>query len=153
MKLAEAISLREDLQQRIEQLHCQLLDRVKQIKDTHIQFAEKPEKLYNEFNADLAQLRSLCIQIELTCAHATYENKPLDQLFIEQRVMDWRVQMMRELHEAAILMQTHHVVRHGSALDTVRIGKQISTLEELKRGIDLRVQMMMNITELSKLTI
>ena len=99
MKLAEALSLRRDLQTRIEQLKTRLLNNAK------VQEGEKPtedpQELLNELNGCLDQLETLIFRINATNMQTVDEGKTITQLNAERDVLKMRVDILRNLSNSA----------------------------------------------------
>lgn len=128
MKLAEAISLREDLKKKIEQLQASVLAK--------LEVGVKPadyEKLGHELETALKQLRTICVQISVTSSHTSYSNKILPQLLAEKEVLELRLHLLNEMLGV-------------SPLELV--SRRIDTVQELLREQENNIQSLLHITEL-----
>ena len=99
MKLAEALSIRKDLQTRIEQLKVRIINNVR-IQEGE-QPAEDPTDLMKDLDSCLKQLEELIYRINVTNMHAKSGDKTLTQLMAERDVLTKRVQVMREVMNQA----------------------------------------------------
>ena len=121
MKLAEALSIRADLQKRV----AQLKERIKE--SAKVQEGDEPcdnvEELYKELDEALVQLEDLVYRINITNVQIVQGGDSLTRLIAKRDVLSLRVKTLQE------------VVRHVSANDT-RFGRN-----ELKyvRTIDIKV--------------
>ena len=121
MKLAEALSIRADLQKKV----AQLKERIKE--SAKVQEGDEPcdnvEELYKELDDVLVQLEDLIYRINITNVQIVQGGDSLTRLIAKRDVLSLRVKTLQE------------VVRHVSANDT-RYGRN-----ELKyvRTIDIKV--------------
>ena len=121
MKLAEALSIRADLQKKV----AQLKERIKE--SAKVQEGDEPcdnvEELYKELDEALVQLEDLVYRINITNVQIVQGGDSLTRLIAKRDVLSLRVKTLQE------------VVRHVSANDT-RYGRN-----ELKyvRTIDIKV--------------
>lgn len=121
MKLAEALSIRADLQKKV----AQLKERIKE--SAKVQEGDEPcdnvEELYKELDEALIQLEDLVYRINITNVQIVQGGDSLTRLIAKRDVLSLRVKTLQE------------VVRHVSANDT-RYGRN-----ELKyvRTIDIKV--------------
>ena len=95
MKLAEALSLRADLQKRVSLLKLRMKNSAK------VQEGDKPaenmEELFNKLEGMLAQLEGLIYRINDTNMHALCEGESLTRMMARKDVLSIRVALMREL--------------------------------------------------------
>ena len=128
MKLAEAISLREDLKKKIEQLQASVLAKL----EVGVKTADY-EKLGHELQTALKQLRTISVQISVTSSHTSYSNKTLPQLLAEKEVLELRLRLLNEMLSV-------------SPLELV--SRRIDTVQELLREQENNIQSLFHITEL-----
>lgn len=95
MKLAEALSLRADLQKRVSQLKLRMKNSAKVQEGDEP--AENMEELFEELNAMLAQLEELIYRINDTNTHTLCEGENLTHIMARKDVLSMRVTLMREL--------------------------------------------------------
>ena len=130
MKLSEAISLRDDLKKKIEQLQMWVLARMQSDKEG------KPadyDKIGRELETCLKQLRTVSVQINTTCSHASFDKKGLPQLMAEKEVLELRLRLLNEMMEIS-----------ASEL----VSRRIDTIHELLRELETNIQSLLHITEL-----
>lgn len=149
MKLAEALSLRRDLQTRIEQLKTRLLNNAK------VQEGEKPtedpQELLNELNGCLDQLETLIFRINATNMQTVDEGKTITQLNAERDVLKMRVDILRNLSNSASQLHDRYSRTEIKTVATVEVKplrKQIDKLSEALRKLDLKIQTLNFTTEL-----
>ena len=93
MKLAEALSVRADLQRRISQLKSRLKDSSKiQEGDTP---AEDVNDLYKELGDCLTQLEELTYRINHTNMQTVHEGETLTRIIARKDMLTLRISVMR----------------------------------------------------------
>ena len=150
MKLAEALSLRKDLQARIEQLKTRLLNNIK------VQEGEKPTEdpndLMGELDGCLKQLETLIFRINATNMHTVHEGKTITQLNAERDVLRMRTDFLRSLTNSASQLNNRYSrteIKTVPTMDVKPLRKQIDKLSEQLRLLDLRIQTLNFTTELA----
>ena len=149
MKLAEALSIRKDLQTRIEQLKMRLLNNVR-IQEGE-EPAEEPQELMKELDSCLKQLEDLIYRINLTNMHAMSGKKTLTQLMAERDVLTKRVQTMREVFNKASSSSERYSrteIKYVTTIDVKSLGKQVDKLSSQLRSLDVEIQSINFTTEL-----
>ncbi len=107
MKLAEGLSIRKDLQTRIEQLKARLVNNMKVQEGDEP--AEQPSALLKELDGCLAQLEQMIFRINATnMATKNAEGKTLTQLMAEREVLGKRIQVLREAFDRATQSQDRY---------------------------------------------
>lgn len=149
MKLAEALSLRKDLQARIEQLKTRLLNNIK------VQEGEKPTEdpndLMGELDGCLKQLETLMFRINATNMQTVHEGKTITQLNAERDVLRMRTDFLRSLTNSASQLNNRYSrteIKTVVTMDVKPLRKQIDKLSEQLRLLDLRIQTLNFTTEL-----
>ena len=149
MKLAEALSLRKDLQARIEQLKTRLLNNIK------VQEGEKPTEdpndLMGELDGCLKQLETLMFRINVTNMQTVHEGKTITQLNAERDVLRMRTDFLRSLTNSASQLNNRYSrteIKTVATMDVKPLRKQIDKLSEQLRLLDLRIQTLNFTTEL-----
>ena len=99
MKLAEALSIRKDLQTRISELTARLVNIVK-IQEGD-EPAEDPKDLLKELDSCLKQLEEYIYRINVTNMRTMCGKKTLTQLMAERDVLTKRVSVMQEVFRQA----------------------------------------------------
>ena len=95
MKLAEALSVRADLQRRISQLKSRLKDSSKiQEGDTP---AEDVNDLYKELGDCLTQLEELTYRINHTNMQTVHEGETLTRMIARKDILTLRISVMRDV--------------------------------------------------------
>ena len=149
MKLAEALSLRKDLQARIEQLKVRLLNNIK-VKEGE-QPTEDPKELMAELNGCLDQLETLIFRINATNMQTVHEGKTITQLNAERDVLKMRVEILRNLSNSASQLNNRYSrteIKTVATIEVKPLRKQIDKLAESLRLVDLTIQTLNFTTEL-----
>ncbi len=149
MKLAEALSIRKDLQTRVEQLKSRLLNNVR-IQEGEAP-AEEPQELMKELDSCLQQLEELIYRINLTNMHAMSGKKTLTQLMAERDVLTKRVATLREVFNKASSSSERYSrteIKYVTTIDVKALGKQVDKLSSQLRSLDVEIQSINFTTEL-----
>ena len=150
MKLAEALSLRKDLQARIEQLKVRLLNNIK-VQEGE-QPTEDPQELMAELNGCLDQLEKLIFRINATNMLTVHEGKTITQLNAERDVLKMRVELLRNVSNSASQLNNRYSrteIKTVATIEVKPLRKQIDKLAEALRQIDLKIQTLNFTTELT----
>lgn len=142
MKLAEALSLRKDLQKRIAQLQSRIINNVKvQEGDEPL---ENPDDLMGELDANLKQLEELIWRINATnmqCRNAKGES--LTQLMARRDVLTMRVNTLRNVFNTASESQSRYSqseIKMVTVVDVKKLGKKVDDLSAKLRVLDMEIQ-------------
>lgn len=142
MKLAEALSLRKDLQKRIAQLQSRIVNNVKvQEGDEPL---ENPDDLMGELDANLKQLEELIWRINATnmqCRNAKGES--LTQLMARRDVLIMRVNTLRNVFNTASESQSRYSqseIKMVTVVDVKKLGKKVDDLSAKLRVLDMEIQ-------------
>ena len=149
MKLAEALSIRKDLQTRIEQLKVRIINNVR-IQEGE-QPAEEPTDLMKDLDSCLKQLEELIYRINVTNMHAKSGDKTLTQLMAERDVLTKRVQVLREVFDQASSSSERYSrseIKYVTTIDVKAMGKQLDKLSSQLRSLDVEIQSINFATEL-----
>ena len=149
MKLAEALSIRKDLQTRIEQLKVRIINNVR-IQEGE-QPAEDPTDLMKDLDSCLKQLEELIYRINVTNMHAKSGDKTLTQLMAERDVLTNRVQVLREVFNQASSSSERYSrseIKYVTTIDVKAMGKQLDKLSSQLRSLDVEIQSINFATEL-----
>ncbi len=123
MKLAEALSIRADLQKRV----AQLKERIKE--SAKVQEGDEPcdnvEELYKELDDVLVQLEDLVYRINITNVQIVQDGDSLTRLIAKRDVLSMRVKALKE------------VVNYVAANDT-RFGRNGARPENSEFELDCR---------------
>ena len=149
MKLAEALSIRKDLQTRVDQLKARILNNVK-VQEGE-QPAEDPVELLKELDSCLKQLQDLIYRINHTNMNTQCDGKPVTQLMAERDVLTKRVQVLREVFNQASATTERYSrseIKYITTVDVKALAKQIDKLAVQLRELDVKIQSVNFTTEL-----
>ena len=151
MKLAEALSIRKDLQKRIQQLEQRIKSNVKvQENDEPL---EDPNELMKELHSCLVQLEELIARINLTNINTkNAEGLSITQLIAKKDTLTMRIGILRNIYSEA----TNIVNRYSSSelriecvIDAKQLSKQIDDYSGRLRKLDIEIQSLNFLTELA----
>lgn len=149
MKLAEALSIRKDLQTRVDQLKARILNNVR-IQEGE-KPAEDPVELLKELDSCLNQLRELIYRINLTNMNTNCDGKPVTQLMAERDVLLKRVQVLRDVFNQASTTTERYSrseIKYVTTIDVKAMAKQLDKLATQLRELDVKIQSVNFTTEL-----
>ncbi len=149
MKLAEALSIRKDLQKRIEQLKSRLLNNVKVQEGDEP--AENPAELMAELDRCLVQLQELIYKINVTNLNTKYEGRTLTEMMAERDVLKIRIQTLRDVFQDASQMQDRYSrteIKMVTTVDVKKLGQQLDQLSAELRKLDVAIQTVNFTTEM-----
>ena len=141
MKLAEALSIRKDLQTRISQLSARLASNVKVQEGDEP--AEDPKELFKELDSCLKQLEEYIYRINLTNMRTMSGEKTLTQLMAERDVLTKRVEVMQNVFNQASLTNERYSrseIKFVTTIDIKALRKQIDKLSSQLRQLDIEIQ-------------
>ena len=142
MKLAEALSIRKDLQKRIQQLGQRIQNNVKvQEGDAP---SEEPTELMKELDACLTQLEDLIWRINATNMKTTNaQGVTLTQLMARKDVLTMRVSNLRSIFDTASAGQDRYSrseIKTVTVVDVKAIGKKVDECSAQLRQLDGRTE-------------
>jgi hypothetical protein len=149
MKLAEALSIRADLQKKVSQLKERLKDNVK-IQEGDVP-AEDPKELFEELEKNLVQLEDLIYRINLTNINTTYKGSTLTKLIAAKDVLSLRVSLMREVLNHAVEREDRYgrqEIKYIRTVDASELRKSVDSYSRQLRELDMEIQSLNWITEL-----
>lgn len=149
MKLAEGLSLRKDLQTRIEQLKARLLNNLKVQEGDEP--AERPDDLLKELDACLNQLENILFRINATNMHTLKDGRSLTAMMAERDVLGKRIQVLREAFDRASQSQDRYgrnEIKYVTTVDIPRLRKQIDKYSQQFRQLDMEIQALNFATDL-----
>ena len=150
MKLAEALSIRKDLQKRIQQIGVRLKDNVKVQEGDEP--SEDPKELMKELDGCLSQLEDLIMRITLTNVQTTNEaGKTLTQMMAEKDVLTLRVSTLRDTFDRASSQNDRYSrseIKMVTIVDVKQLSKQIDEYSTKLRKLDIEIQALNFQTEL-----
>lgn len=141
MKLAEALSLRADIQKRLSQLSYRLQNNAKvQEGETP---AEDPAALLGELDTLSGELEELVTRINLTNAATQAEGKTLTELLSRRDALQQRSRILREFLDSASATVSRGMrseIRILSTVDVRTLQKQSDALAKELRELDVMIQ-------------
>lgn len=150
MKLAEALSIRKDLQKRIQQIGKRLEDNVKVQEGDEP--SENPDELMKELDGCLNKLEDLIWHINLTNVKTIDETgKTLTQLMAEKDVLTLRISTLRNIFERASSQQERYSrseIKMVTIVDVKQLSNQIDEYSAKLRKLDIEIQKLNFQTEL-----
>jgi hypothetical protein len=150
MKLAEALSIRKDLQKRIQQIGKRLEDNVKVQEGDEP--AEDPSELMKELDECLNRLEELIWRINLTNVKTVNEaGKTVTQLMAEKDVLTLRISTLRNTFDRASSQRerySHSEIKMVTIVDVKQLSKQIDDYSAQLRKLDIEIQALNFQTEL-----
>lgn len=141
MKLAEALSLRTDVQKRLEQLKARLL-RNATVQEGEMP-AEDPRTLLAEYDALSVELTQFIERINRTNAVTQVAGRTMTRALAERDILKQRQATYRDLAEAGTVSRsivTRSEVRFRSVVDVAAIQKQADALAKSLRELDAQIQ-------------
>ena len=140
MKLAEALSVRADLQRRISQLKSRLKDSSKiQEGDTP---AEDVNDLYKELGDCLTQLEELTYRINHTNMQTVSEGETLTRIIARKDMLTLRISVMRDVLSHVIENDRYgrNEIKYIRTIDVPAFRKEMDAYAKKLRELDLKLQ-------------
>ncbi len=139
MKLAEALSLRADLQKRISQLEVRLKNnaRIQEGEEP----AENPQELMEELNNHLNALETLIFRINKTNMVTLSEGMRLTEMIAKKDVLALRISVLRSVAQSAmgsLERYSANEIRYVRTLDVADLQKQIDSYSRQLRELDVK---------------
>ena len=151
MKLAEALSIRKDLQKRIQQLEQRIKSNVKVQEDEEP--LEDPNELMKELHGCLIQLEELIGRINLTNLNTkNADGQSITQLMAKKDTLTLRIGILRNIYsEATNLLSRYSAseIRQECVIDVKLLSKQIDDYSGRLRKLDMEIQGLNFLTELA----
>lgn len=150
MKLAEALSIRKDIQKRIQQLGQRIQNNVKVQEGDEP--SELPAELMKELDSCLAQLEDLVWRINATNMQTVNtDGKTLTQLMSQKDALTLRLSILRGVFEKASEGQDRYSrseIKMLTMIDVKRLSKMIDDYSAKLRKLDIEIQALNFQTEL-----
>ena len=150
MKLAEALSIRKDLQKRIQQLETRIKSNVKVQEDEEP--LEDPNELMKELHSCLKQLEELIVRINLTNIKTkNAEGLSLTQLMAKKDTLTMRIGILRNVYSEATNILNRYSpteIRQECVIDVKQLSKQIDDYSSRLRKLDMEIQGLNFLTDL-----
>ena len=136
MKLAEALSVRKDLQNKIDQLE----DRLKSI--VKIQEGDEPDEAAEDL---LSELQNAAVQLEdvIYSLHAVMDGVPITKLIARKDVLTKEIGILRNVLKVASAQESRYSrneIKYVRTIDTAELRKKVDRLSAELRRVDLRIQ-------------
>lgn len=151
MKLAEALSIRKDLQKRIQQLEERIKSNVKVQEDDEP--LGDPNELMKELHSCLIQLEELIGRINLTNINTkNAEGLSLTQMIAKKDTLTMRISILRNIYSEATNITSrysHTEIRQECVIDVKQLSKQIDDYSARLRKTDMEIQGLNFLTELA----
>lgn len=151
MKLAEALSIRKDLQKRIQQLEQRIKSNVKVQEDDEP--LEDPNELMKELHSCLMQLEELIGRINLTNIKTkNAEGQSITQLMAKKDTLTLRIGILRNIYSEATNLFNRYSsseIRQECVIDVKQLSKQIDDYSARLRKTDMEIQALNFLTELA----
>ena len=150
MKLAEALSIRKDLQKRIEQLGQRIQYNVKVQEGDEP--SEQPDELMKELDNCLVQLEDLVWRINTTNMQTkNAEGKTVTQLMAQKEVLTLRINTLRNIFDKAskgLDRYSRSEIKMVTVIDVKSLGKLVDDYSAQLRKLDIEIQALNFTTEL-----
>lgn len=151
MKLAEALSIRKDLQKRIQQLELRIKSNVKVQEDDEP--LEDPNELMKELHSCLIQLEELIGRINLTNINTkNTEGLSITQLIAKKDTLKMRIGILRNIYSEATNILDRYSrteIRQECVIDVKQLSKQIDDYSARLRKLDMEIEGLNFLTELT----
>lgn len=145
MKLAEALSIRADLQKRV----AQLKERIKE--SAKVQEGDEPcdnveelyKELYKELDDVLVQLEDLIYRINITNVQIVQDGDSLTRLIAKRDVLSMRVKALKEVVNYVAANDTRfgrNELKYVRTIDIKVLRKEADTYAKQYRELDLKIQ-------------
>ena len=141
MKLAEALSLRADLLKTIAQLKSRLKEcsKVQEGDDP----SENPEEVLAQLEKKFPELEELIYRINYTNMHTEHEGLNLTQMITKKDALTLRITALREVLNYVTERESRYSrneIKYIRFLDVAKLRKQIDSLSQELRLLDMRIQ-------------
>ena len=142
MKLAEALQIRADIQNRIEQIGTRLQNNATTQEGSEP--AENPVELLKELDALLAQHEELVTRINITNSRTTDDKgETLTRLIARRDMLQKKVQMLRDLVGAASQLTNRYHLSEIRVISTINVAdtqKKVDDMSKKLRETDIALQ-------------
>lgn len=140
MKLAEALSLRKDLETRISRIKDRL-ENVVRIQEGD-QPAEDPQELMGELDRCLGQLEQLIFNINVTNMSVVADDgRSMTKLLAERDVLKKRIDVLRNtFNEATNARRYRGDVRFYTVIEVKPLRQQLDKYSQQYRQLDMKIQ-------------
>ena len=141
MKLAEALSIRADLQKKVVQLKERIKDSAK------VQEGDEPcdnvEELYKELDEALVQLEDMIYRINITNVQTLHDGVSVTRLIAKRDVLAMRVKALQDVVRHVSANDTRfgrNELKYVRTVDVNTLRKEADTYAKQYRELDLKIQ-------------
>lgn len=140
MKLAEALSVRADLQNRIDQLKSRLKYSAKVQEGD--QPSEDVNELYKELDECLSQFEVIVYRINRTNMQTVHEGETLTQMIARKDVLKLRLTVMRDLLKHVVENDRYgrQEIKYVRTVDVGELRKVTDNYSKQLRNLDMKLQ-------------
>ena len=137
MKLAEALSIRADLQKKV----AQLKERIKE--SAKVQEGDEPCDNVEELDEAVVQLEDLIYRINITNVQIVQDGDSLTRLIAKRDVLSMRVKALKEVVNYVAANDTRfgrNELKYVRTIDIKALRKEADTYAKQYRELDLKIQ-------------
>ena len=140
MKLAEALSIRADLQNRIDQLKSRLKYSAKVQEGD--QPSENVNELFKELDECLSQFEEIVYRINRTNMQSLHEGETLTQMIARKDALKLRLSVMRDLLKHVVENERYArlEIKYVRTVDVGELRKAADKCSKQFRNLDMRLQ-------------
>ena len=140
MKLAEALSIRADLQNRIDQLKSRLKYSAKVQEGD--QPSENVNELYKELDECLSQFEEIVYRINRTNMQTLHDGETLTQMIARKDALKLRLSVMRDLLKHVVENERYArlEIKYVRTVDVGELRKATDNYSKQLRNLDMRLQ-------------
>ena len=140
MKLAEALSIRADLQNRIDQLKSRLKYSAKVQEGD--QPSENVNELFKELDECLSQFEEIVYRINRTNMQSLHEGETLTQMIARKDALKLRLSVMRDLLKHVVENERYArlEIKYVRTVDVGELRKAADKYSKQFRNLDMRLQ-------------
>lgn len=140
MKLAEALSIRADLQRKVSQLKGRLKDSAKVQEGNKP--AENTDDLFKELDSCLVKMEDLIYRINFTNIRTVHNGETLTQMIARKDVLNLRLSVMRDVMKNTLETDRYgrNEIKYVRTVDVTELHKRIDTYAKQLRELDLKLQ-------------
>lgn len=140
MKLAEALSIRADLQNRIDQLKSRLKYSAKVQEGD--QPSENVNELYKELDECLSQFEVIVYRINRTNMQTVHEGETLTQMIARKDTLKLRLTVMRDLLKHVVENDRYgrQEIKYVRTVDVGELRKVTDNYSKQLRNLDMKLQ-------------
>lgn len=149
MKLAEALSLRKDLETRISKIKDRL-ENVVRIQEGD-QPAEDPQELMSELDRCLVQLEQLIYNINVTNMQIVADDgRTMTKLLAERDILKKRIDVLRHTFNEATNSGSRYrnEIRYVTTIEVKPLRQQLDKFAQQYRQLDMKIQKLNFINDL-----